>query len=205
MFDNNLIRCRVAERQPRERELLGGSVPIDHLPGYVQEDVAPFLIHIFQGTARHEEEVLRGQTERVCGRSGDDRTGLLKMDRCGKSTMTSISHTVNMNHIPIVQDTAGTVFPIVPNLRQENGGNCCFIIRWDDHNSVRRWLEILCNFASFLACTKQRGCEQCQCQYFFHCVLILVLICYFFDGKNTIKHQSFLCPTPKICSLCSKI
>ena len=57
---NTLIvaeRRRTAVEQSRERELQSGSVPIDHLPGYVQEDVAPFLIHVIQGTARHEEEI----------------------------------------------------------------------------------------------------------------------------------------------------
>ena len=57
---NTLIvaeRRRTAVEQPRERELQGGGVPIDHLPGNVQENVAPFLVHVFQGAVRHEEEI----------------------------------------------------------------------------------------------------------------------------------------------------
>ena len=96
--------------------------------------------------------------------------------------------------VTIVQDTAGTIFSIVPNLRQENGGCSCFTIRRDDHNPVRRWLVCPCHFAFFLACAKQHGREQCQCQYSFHCVLILVLICYFFGGKNTIQFRTILYP-----------
>ena len=51
------VRRPVAEEQSRECKLQGGGVPIDHLPGNVQEDVDPFLIHVIQGTAWHEEEI----------------------------------------------------------------------------------------------------------------------------------------------------
>ena len=70
------VRRRTAERQSRERELLRGSVPIDHLPGNVQEDVVPFLVLVIQGAVRHEEEIFRGQTESVRGCGGDGKAYL---------------------------------------------------------------------------------------------------------------------------------
>ena len=52
------VRRPVTEEQPRERELLRGGVPIDHLPGDVQEDVVALFVLVIQGAVRHEEEIL---------------------------------------------------------------------------------------------------------------------------------------------------
>lgn len=58
--------CRLAaEKQPCESELQGGGVAIDQLSGNVQVGVQTRLIHIVQRTVRHQEEVPRGEIERV--------------------------------------------------------------------------------------------------------------------------------------------
>ena len=50
--------CRsVAEEQSCKGKLQGCGVPIDHLPGDVQEDAVSLLVRVIQRTVRHEEEV----------------------------------------------------------------------------------------------------------------------------------------------------
>ena len=90
------VRRRAAVEQPRERELLRGGVPIDHLPGNVQENVAPFLVHVFQGAVRHEEEIQRSQSESVRGCGGDGGTYLLNMDGCCCRAIVAFSHTIHV-------------------------------------------------------------------------------------------------------------
>lgn len=55
---NVAIRSCFAEEQSRESELQGGSVPIGHLPGDVQEDAVALLVRVVQRAIRHKEEVL---------------------------------------------------------------------------------------------------------------------------------------------------
>ena len=107
-------RC-FAEKQSRESELQGGGVTIDHLSGNVQEDTVPLFVRVVQRAVRHEEEVLRGQVERVRGGGGDGGADLLKLDGGSKPAVVAEPHAVQMNHFPIVQDTAGTDFFIVSN------------------------------------------------------------------------------------------
>lgn len=66
-----------AEEEPREGELHGGGVAIDHLPGDVQEDAVALLVRVVQRPVRHEEEVLRGKSERICRDGGDGSADLL--------------------------------------------------------------------------------------------------------------------------------
>ena len=67
----------IAEEQPRESELQGGGVTIDHLFWNVQEDAVILLVRVVQRAVRHEEEVLRSQIERVRRGGGNCSTYLL--------------------------------------------------------------------------------------------------------------------------------
>ena len=77
MFLIIAVRRPVTEEQPRERELLRGGVAEDQLTRNVQEYSVVMLIRVVQRTVRHEEEILRGQSERVRGRGGDVSAGLV--------------------------------------------------------------------------------------------------------------------------------
>ena len=111
------VYCSVAERQPRERELQGGSVPIDRLRRDVQEEVVPFLILIIQRAIRHKEEVPRGQTERVCGRGGDNGAGLRYGHSGGYGAFSSYTLTFNMIKLAINHYTTRTVVAIMPCIK----------------------------------------------------------------------------------------
>ena len=104
------------EREPCEGKLQGGGVSKDHLLWNVQVDGIAFVIHILQRAVWHEKEVQRSESEGVCGGNGYGGTNLLQMDGCGEPAIVAEPHTVQMDHVPIVQNTTGTIFLIVPNL-----------------------------------------------------------------------------------------
>ena len=60
-----------------------------------------------------------------------------------------------MDHLPFGQNTAGTIFPVMPDLAQEDGCGYCFAIRRDDLDPVGRKVD-LPDILVFLACAKQQ-------------------------------------------------
>lgn len=108
--------CRpIAEEQSRECELQGGGVTIDHLPGDVQEDAVVVLVRVVQRTVRHQEEVFRGQPERVRGGGGDVRADLLKLDGCSPQTIVTRTNTINVNKLTVHHHASFAIFSTVPN------------------------------------------------------------------------------------------
>lgn len=73
----------IREEQPREGELLRGGVPDDQLRRDVEENPVVVLVRVVQRAVRHQEEVLRGQPERVRGGGGDIAAVLIQGDGRG--------------------------------------------------------------------------------------------------------------------------
>ena len=114
------VRRCVAETQPSERELQCCGVAKEELRGNVQEKVVPFLILVIQGTRRHLEEILRGQTEGVrCG--GGDRGSCLYYGNAGcYSTFPSKPLTFNMIRPTVDHYTTRTVVAVMPCIKYQD-------------------------------------------------------------------------------------
>ena len=114
-----------AKGETRKGELQGGSVPVNHLFRDIQVDSAALIVRVTKRTVWHEKEVQRGESEGVCGGSGYGGANLLQMDGYSEPAIVAEPHTVQMDHVPIVQNTTGTIFLIVPNLWALNQAHCC--------------------------------------------------------------------------------
>ena len=118
------VRRRVAEEQPRERELLRDAVPIDLLRRNVQEDAVVVLVRVVQRTVRHHEEVLRGQTERVRGGGRDVGAGYVEGHLGYRTAIMAVTHTFLVYPLPIFEGTPRTSLAI---MSQISGKQICAI------------------------------------------------------------------------------